>query len=99
MKYKYVWSHIEIASTQPGYISEEMNVLIAHGWKNVSFRIVTSDVEGDRCIIEGKRPLTTAEERSIKRGELKKTRDEIKLMRKLAKKHGYNLTKPKGAML
>jgi predicted Zn-dependent protease len=91
---KYAWSHIEVASTQAGRIHEEMNILMAQGWKNVNFRIVTSDVEADKCIIEGKKPLTKAEENRIKRAKLKEVRGEIRLMKKLAKKHGYGLTPP-----
>jgi len=67
-----------------------MNRLVDKGWKNVRFRN-GGDFNPD--FIEGERPMEKDEIEERVRIIEQSSKDEVKKLRKLAKKHGFKLVK------
>ena len=86
--YIHAWENC--SSTNAG---QTMNRLKSEGWKNLHF-CNGGDFNSDH--ISGYRPMTKKEIRDREKALKKEKREEIKELKKLAKRYGYTLVANKG---
>lgn len=86
----YRFEEVTSLNLDSSYIETKMNELREKGWIDLAFRTCISDIE-DLSIIYGYRPLTKKEIRLRKSREESEKKEELKTLKKLAKKHGFTL--------
>lgn len=95
MKIKdYTWDEVRIFDNGAESIQQQMDELRSKGWKKLRLRGPSNswgDVSGTS--VSGYRPMTKAEISECNKRIEEMDKEDIKMLRKLAKEYGYKLVK------
>ncbi len=89
---KYVEDHVDFGNIDSNEIEKHIEKLKNEGWKNISFYNWHTEIDGG-VFIEGLRPYTKRELKSIENKKKLELKKELNLLKKLAKKFEYKLVK------
>jgi len=93
VKSKYIWDRVDVFSSDASAVQRRMDDLKQKGWKKLRFFPNNRDCDCSADVIEGHRPMTQKELKEREQIVMGINRREIKELRRLAKTHGYTLTK------
>ena len=95
VKSKYIWDCVSVFSSDASAVQLRMDDLKQNGWKKLRFSPNNRDCDCNADVIEGHRPMTQKELKEREQSIMSFKRRELKELCRLAKLHGYILTKNK----